>query len=415
VQKMADFKKCVDALAKLDTKNMYNNDFFLTWEKTDDELQAVWAVADALRALRERNISTKVFDSGLGISLFRDNSTRTRFSFASACNLLGLEVQDLEDEIAGLTLRIDKIQQEIREFQTAVTQKRVEMDQAQKSIERYQTQLNDVKNNEIVMIQSIQWFDNKNGILKDAFLSRISSEHVYNTMKNDKISYKTKEKFINRVIELSSTNKELNKKYKSYKRYFLEGKGNKFTGEFIKLDNYFYVIKNKLNFYKNKGKENYPVSGENTPFYNWEELDKKVAEEAKERTNNNDYQIDNTYYDKYIRVKYNQLKDSSKNTKYDDSKEYEDLDLLLSIVKDLNLNIKFAIFPANGRWSDYTGIGSEKRQVAYNKLREIAKNNNIEVMDYSSKEYEDYYMYDAMHLGWRGWIDFERDLYKLKK
>ena len=94
---MADFKKCVDALAKLDTKNMYNNDFFLTWEKTDDELQAVWTVADALRALRERNISTKVFDSGLGISLFRDNSTRTRFSFASACNLLGLEVQDLDE------------------------------------------------------------------------------------------------------------------------------------------------------------------------------------------------------------------------------------------------------------------------------------------------------------------------------
>ena len=94
---MADFKKCVDTLAKLDTKNMYNNDFFLTWEKTDDELQAVWAVADALRALRERNISTKVFDSGLGISLFRDNSTRTRFSFASACNLLGLEVQDLDE------------------------------------------------------------------------------------------------------------------------------------------------------------------------------------------------------------------------------------------------------------------------------------------------------------------------------
>ena len=76
---------------------MFNNDFFLTWEKTQDELEAVWTVADALRNLRERNISTKVFDSGLGISLFRDNSTRTRFSFASACNLLGLEVQDLDE------------------------------------------------------------------------------------------------------------------------------------------------------------------------------------------------------------------------------------------------------------------------------------------------------------------------------
>ena len=76
---------------------MYENDFFLTWEKTDDELSAVFAVADALRFLREQNISARIFDSGLGISVFRDNSTRTRFSFASACNLLGLAVQDLEE------------------------------------------------------------------------------------------------------------------------------------------------------------------------------------------------------------------------------------------------------------------------------------------------------------------------------
>ena len=274
---------------------------------------------------------------------------------------------------------------------------------------------NDMRNNEIVMIQSIQWFDNKNGILKDAFLSRISSEHVYNTMANDKISKETKEKFINRVIELSSTNKVLNKKYRSYKKYFVEEQGNFITGEFLKLDNYFYKLKNKYEFFKNKGRENYPLSGEKTPDYNWKELDEKVTEQAKERTNNNDYQIDNTYYDKYIKIKYDQLKNSSKNTKYDESKEYDDLDILLSIVKDLNLNMKFAILPANGKWSDYTGIDSEKRQVAYNNLKEIAKKNNIEVMDYSSKEYEEYYMYDAMHLGWRGWIDFERDLYKLKK
>ena len=87
----------LDKLNTLDFKNMYENDFFLTWEKSDDELSAVFAVADALRDLRERNISTRIFDSGLGISLFRDNSTRTRFSFASACNLLGLEVQDLDE------------------------------------------------------------------------------------------------------------------------------------------------------------------------------------------------------------------------------------------------------------------------------------------------------------------------------
>ncbi|MDF2905590.1 MAG: putative carbamoyltransferase YgeW [Herbinix sp.] len=87
----------IDKLNKLNFKEMYNNDFLLTWEKSSDELEAVFTIADALRYMRENNISTKVFESGLGISIFRDNSTRTRFSFASACNLLGLEVQDLDE------------------------------------------------------------------------------------------------------------------------------------------------------------------------------------------------------------------------------------------------------------------------------------------------------------------------------
>ena len=82
-------------LSTLNINNMYKTDFYWTWDKTDDEIDAIFTVADALRDLRERNKSTRVFDSGLGISIFRDNSTRTRFSFASACNLLGLEVQDL--------------------------------------------------------------------------------------------------------------------------------------------------------------------------------------------------------------------------------------------------------------------------------------------------------------------------------
>ena len=95
---MKTLQDYIDKLNKLNFKEMYNNDFFWTWDKTDEELEAVFTVADALRFMREHNISTKVFESGLGISIFRDNSTRTRFSFASACNLLGLEVQDLDEK-----------------------------------------------------------------------------------------------------------------------------------------------------------------------------------------------------------------------------------------------------------------------------------------------------------------------------
>ena len=94
---MADLQKALQTLKSLNFEKMYEGDFFLTWEKTDDEIRATFEVAEALRALRESNISPKIFDSGLAISMFRDNSTRTRFSFASACNLLGLTVQDFDE------------------------------------------------------------------------------------------------------------------------------------------------------------------------------------------------------------------------------------------------------------------------------------------------------------------------------
>ena len=93
----AAIRKMIEELKTLKTDDMYLNDFFITWEQSDDEIAAVFQVAEILRAMRENNISAKVFDSGLGISIFRDNSTRTRFSFASACNLLGLTVQDLDE------------------------------------------------------------------------------------------------------------------------------------------------------------------------------------------------------------------------------------------------------------------------------------------------------------------------------
>jgi knotted carbamoyltransferase YgeW len=93
---MKSFNQIIEELKKLKTA-LYQNDFLLTWDKSQEELVQTLLVAEALKLLRDNNISAKCFDSGLAISNFRDNSTRTRFSFASACNLLGLEVQDLDE------------------------------------------------------------------------------------------------------------------------------------------------------------------------------------------------------------------------------------------------------------------------------------------------------------------------------
>src|SRR5450755_616880 len=76
---------------------LHAKDLLLTWEQTPDELKQVLKVAEVLRLMRDENIDTRVFATGIGVSIFRDNSTRTRFSYTTALNLLGLGQQDLDE------------------------------------------------------------------------------------------------------------------------------------------------------------------------------------------------------------------------------------------------------------------------------------------------------------------------------
>jgi knotted carbamoyltransferase YgeW len=94
---MKTLKKQLDELQELHF-NSYGRDFLLTWEKSGDELRAVVALAELFSEMHRAGKSFRVFDTGLAISIFRDNSTRTRFSFASAANALGLGLADLDEE-----------------------------------------------------------------------------------------------------------------------------------------------------------------------------------------------------------------------------------------------------------------------------------------------------------------------------
>jgi len=87
----------IASLRKLKT-DLQGRDFLLTWEQSLDEIKATALTADVLKDLHRQGRSLKIFESGLAISIFRDKSTRTRFSFASAANLLGLAVSDLDEE-----------------------------------------------------------------------------------------------------------------------------------------------------------------------------------------------------------------------------------------------------------------------------------------------------------------------------
>ena len=82
---------------------LYQKDFLLTWKQSEADLRAVLLVAEALEEMWRANISARVFQGGLAVSNFRDKSTRTRFSFASAASLLGLSLVDFDESKSQLT------------------------------------------------------------------------------------------------------------------------------------------------------------------------------------------------------------------------------------------------------------------------------------------------------------------------
>jgi knotted carbamoyltransferase YgeW len=86
----------IDALAALEA-DLHDDDFLLSWQQADDAIRFVVLAAEILEALARRGISARLFDTGLGLSIFRDKSTRTRYAFRAGCNLLGLMTEELDE------------------------------------------------------------------------------------------------------------------------------------------------------------------------------------------------------------------------------------------------------------------------------------------------------------------------------
>jgi knotted carbamoyltransferase YgeW len=93
----ASIEKQLAAFQALKT-DLFQKDFLLTWEHPLEEMKAILTLAETLKQLHQDGISYRAFDTGLAISIFRDNSTRTRFSYAAAASALGFTLSELDEE-----------------------------------------------------------------------------------------------------------------------------------------------------------------------------------------------------------------------------------------------------------------------------------------------------------------------------
>ncbi|CAM1659932.1 Protein DltD [Streptococcus oralis] len=263
----------------------------------------------------------------------------------------------------------------------------------------------------VAIVESVQWFE-KDGTHQDAFLNKASQEHIFHTLSNEKISKETKKKLINRIIEITKGNKLQNDLYKKYKSYFIEGEGTIVDQKLLELDNAIYSFKLKNKFYQKQGKSDYPILGDKTPNYDWQKMTNQFVEEVKKKTDNNDYAVDNNYYNTYLKDRYASLKDSNKDLSYLESPEYSDMELFLTVAKELGIEVEVIIFPVNGKWNDYTGVSREMREKTYKKIEDVAKSHGATVLNYGNREYDDYFLFDVMHVGVKGWMEVEKELYK---
>ena len=270
---------------------------------------------------------------------------------------------------------------------------------------------NDFPKKKFILSESFIWFD-QFGMNPKAFLSRVSNEHVYYTLINPKISKETKEKFMKRVLELSKDNKNVHETFERYKRRLVDHKGTMLDDWLIKMDVEKFALNNKISFYFTGDVTPIPSSGPVTPNYDWKELQNKYLNDAKVRTEGNDFGIEKRYYASEIQNRLEKLKNSAAKYKYDISTEYDDYALVLQMAKEMGLEVEVVNFPINGKWYDYIGIGPEQRAIYAKKIREITESFGYKIMDLTSKEYEPYYMYDTVHPGWKGWPEVAEEMLK---
>ena len=89
----------------------------------------------------------------------------------------------------------------------------------------------------------------------------------------------------------------------------------------------------------------------------------------KRKTNNNKLGISNSFYTHRLASKLKKLKGFQKNESYEQSPEYNDLQLVLDQFAQSKTNVIFVIPPVNSKWMAYTGLSKEMYQRTVEKIR----------------------------------------------
>ena len=143
--------------------------------------------------------------------------------------------------------------------------------------------------------------------------------------------------------------------------------------------------------------------------FSYEELENIARKEGEENTTNNDLGVDNRFYNTKLKKDWKKWEGSQKNFNFLKSPEYNDLQLVLDQFAKSKVNVIFVFQPVNKKWMDYTGLSEEMYQHTVEKIRyQLESQGFTNIADFSKDGDEPYFVKDTIHIGWLGWLAFDK-------
>jgi D-alanine transfer protein len=263
---------------------------------------------------------------------------------------------------------------------------------------------NQLKNKKIIFVLSPQWFQ-PGGADESHFAPNFSSLQGYDFAFNDKIDPNMKKQAIKRLLKYNAVNADpmLTVLYKAdiskdpwvhSEAMFVRPFAKAYQQILIKKDLYYTLAGG---FHRNR------TISHSVQNKSWNQLDQYADRIGKKHSRSNHFAIIDSQYSK-IEARVPELKNSKVGATYGRSLEYKDFQLVLDLLKQSGAKPLFVSVPVNGKWYDYVGFPKEGRTAYYTRIKNQIEQEGFQVADFSSHEYDPYFMKDTIHIGWKGWV-----------
>jgi len=147
----------------------------------------------------------------------------------------------------------------------------------------------------------------------------------------------------------------------------------------------------------------------------WQAMIQQAYAEQQPSAQNNPFGFDNQVWtDKYARLvpgRESQFSDAWFVDNLDHTAEFADLDVLLRGLSELRAQPLIISQPVPGKYYDFIGISQDARMEFYNRLRALAGQYGVPVVDFENHDEDQYFVTDPnSHLSRVGWAYYDQAL-----